>query len=66
MESRNPHGFKPGDHVKVTGKGHRDSEKVGVIVKLAGVDDELHGKSRASINCGSTFIFVSLPNLEKL
>jgi hypothetical protein len=63
-ENRNPSGFKPGDRVKVTGAGHRDFGKVGVIVALEGVEDDRHGKARAHISASGKFIHVSLPNLE--
>jgi hypothetical protein len=64
--NRNPQGFKPGDRVRVTGAGHRDFGKAGVIVLLEGVEDDTHGKPRAHISSGPGFIHVSLPNLEKL
>ena len=67
---KNPKGFKPGDHVEVTGENHAQFGKRGVIGELFGVSLD-QGKPRASILVDADqtpqgFIFVSLPNLLKI
>jgi hypothetical protein len=63
---RNPQKFRAGDRVRVVGASHRDHGKVGVIVKLAVIENDQRGKPRASINCNGVYIFVSLPNLARV